>query len=516
MNRISEGWRAGGLLLHLSSLATPYGVGDLGPAAHRVADFLSRAGFHFWQVLPLSPTGPGLGNSPYSAYSAFAGNPVLISPDLLVRDGWLTADEARAAELPAGGPVDFERVTARKDALLNLAFERAETRLETHAGFQEFARQNAFWINDYAFFRAAKSHFGGASWLGWPEDLRRRDEAALRLFGTRLARPILREKFSQYLFFSQLAELRELLRQKGLGLIGDAPIYVNHDSSDVWVQPGLCRLDEAARPEALAGVPPDYFSSDGQLWGNPVFNWAEHARDGFNWWKNRLRHQLEFCDWLRLDHFRAFAAFWSVPAEAKTAASGSWEPGPGAALFAAASAAGPMNIIAEDLGIITPDVTDLRREFGYPGMRVLQFAFGGDFGLSTHAPFRVEPDNAVYTGTHDNNTTRGWFRRETDALKRRQLAEMAGGPVTEENAAWALIRLAWLSPAALALTPAQDLLNLDESARLNLPGTASGNWGWRLASLSPLVDDERLAERLAELAALAGRDNQVHPNMLTY
>jgi 4-alpha-glucanotransferase len=225
---------------------------------------------------------------------------------------------------------------------------------------------------------------------------------------------------------------------------------------------------------------------------------------------------MEHYDWLRLDHFRAFSAFWSVPAGAETAAGGVWWPGPGAGLFTAASEAGPLNIIAEDLGVITPDVTDLRREFGYPGMRVLQFGFGQDFGLSSHAPFRVEPDNAVYTGTHDNNTTRGWFRREADELKRRQLAELAGGPVNEENAAWALIRLAWLSPAALALAPAQDLLNLDENARLNVPGTAFGNWAWRLSSLGPLVDDDRLADRLAELAALSGRDNQVHPNTLTY
>ncbi|MDR2724630.1 MAG: 4-alpha-glucanotransferase [Candidatus Adiutrix sp.] len=516
MSRISEGWRAGGLLLHISSLATPYGVGDLGPAAHRAADFISRAGFHFWQVLPLSPTAPGLGNSPYSAYSAFAGNPLLISPDLLVRDGWLIADEARAAELSADGPVDFERVSARKTALLDLAFERAEARLETNAGFQDFAWRNGTWMNDYAFFMAAKHHFGGAGWLGWPEDLRHRDEGALRLFGTRLARSILREKFSQYIFFSQLAELKELLHQKGLGLIGDAPIYVNHDSSDVWAQPGLYHLGEDGRSTALAGVPPDYFARDGQLWGNPLFNWEEHARDGFNWWKNRLWHELGLYDWLRLDHFRAFAAFWSVPAGAETAAGGAWHPGPGADLFAAASADGPLNIIAEDLGIITPDVTALRQKFGYPGMRVLQFGFGEDFGLSAHAPFRVEPDNAVYTGTHDNNTTRGWFRREADELKRRQLAELAGGPVTEENAAWALIRLAWFSPAALALTPAQDLLNLDDSARLNVPGTAFGNWSWRLSSQGDLFDDDRLADRLADLAALSGRDNQVHPNILTY
>ncbi|MDR3038067.1 MAG: 4-alpha-glucanotransferase, partial [Candidatus Adiutrix sp.] len=387
MGRISEGWRGGGLLLHPSSLPTPYGVGDLGPAAHRLAGFLSRAGFHFWQVLPLAPTGPGLGNSPYSAFSAFAGNTLLISPDLLVRDGWLTADEAGRAEVPGGDRVAFERIIPTKAALLDLAFEKAEARLESHAEFQAFAWNNGAWMNDYAFFLAARNHFGGGSWLDWPEELRRRDEEALRRFGALLARPILREKFAQYLFHSQLDELKALLHEKSLGLIGDAAIYVNHDSSDVWAQPRLYHLDGAGRPTAVAGVPPDYFAKDGQLWGNPLFNWDEHRRDGFNWWKNRLWHELKLYDWVRLAHYRACAAYWSDPAGAEPAAGGAWRPGPGPGLFEAAAERGPLNIIAEDLGVITPDVTALRRSFGYPGMRVLQFGFGSALGYSTHAPY---------------------------------------------------------------------------------------------------------------------------------
>ena len=514
MARITDGWRASALLCHPSSLHSPYGIGDLGPAARDMADFLARSGFHFWQFLPLTPTSPGLGNSPYSSFSAFAGNPLLISPDLLVRDGWLTGDEARAAELPAAPRVDFDLAVRGKARLLSLAFDRAEPGLEHHRAFQDFAWANGTWLNDYAFFMAAKDHFGGGSWLNWPEALARRDETALREYGTALARPILREKFAQFLFFSQLDELKAHLAERNLGLIGDVAIYVNHDSSDVWSQPWLFNLEPDGRPRAVAGVPPDYFAKDGQLWGNPTFNWEVQAHDGFNWWKHRLWHMLKLYDWIRLDHFRAFAAYWEVPAGAPTAAGGKWQPGPGADLFNAASSAGPLKVIAEDLGIITPDVTSLRRRFGYPGMRVLQFAFGPDSACCAHIPFRIEADNVVYTATHDNNTTRGWFRQDTTPLMRRQLSDLCGYEVGEDNAAWALIRLAWYSSGALAVTPLQDVLNLDESARMNIPGIPTGNWGWKLTGPGQL--SEALAGRLADLSAVSGRDNFDHPNTLTY
>ncbi|MDR0882244.1 MAG: 4-alpha-glucanotransferase [Candidatus Adiutrix sp.] len=514
MTLISEGWRAAGLLLHPTSLYTPYGVGDLGPAAHDLIPFLKRAGLHFWQTLPLTPTSPGLGNSPYSAFSAFAGNTLLISPDLMVRDGWLSAGEVRPAEAAPGHQVDFVRVSQNKSGLIDLAFERAENHLSDHRDFQDFAWNNGAWMNDYAFFTAAKNYFGGGCWLSWPEGLTRREDSALREWGLKLARPILREKFAQFLFFGQLAELKGRLHQAGLGLIGDAAIYVNHDSSDVWAQPGLFQLDGQGRPAAVAGVPPDYFAPRGQLWGNPLFDWAANRAQGYDWWKNRLWYMLRLYDWIRLDHFRAFAAYWSVPAGAETSASGSWQPGPGADLFQAASSDRHLPIIAEDLGVITPDVTALRRAFGYPGMRIMQFAFGPEMGLCSHAPFRVEPDNVVYTATHDNNTTRGWFRQESTLLARRQLADLCGFEIREDNAAWALTRLAWLSPGALAILPLADLLNLDETARLNTPGIPSGNWGWRLPGPGLLTD--QLAGRLAELSALAGRDNCEHPNILTY
>ena len=514
MALINDGWRAAGLLMHPTSLPGPYGIGDLGPAAHQLVPFLKKAGLHCWQMLPLSPTSPCLGNSPYSAFSAFAGNPLLISPDLMVRDGWLTENEAFRARLSPGSEVDFEKVIPAKNALIDLAFARAEADLERHAAFQDFAWKSGAWMNDFALFAAAKQHFGGLPWTMWPEDLARREDSALREWGLRLARPILRAKFAQYLFFSQLGELRDRLHEEGLNLVGDAAIYVNHDSSDVWSQPWLFNLDGDGRPLTVAGVPPDYFAKDGQLWGNPIFNWPAHSCNGYDWWKHRLWHLLSLHDWVRVDHFRAFAAYWEVPAGAETAAFGCWRPGPGADLFQAASAGGHLNLIAEDLGIITPDVTELRRRFGYPGMRVLQFAFGSEIGLCAHVPYRIEFDNLVYSATHDNNTSRGWFRDETDALIRRQVSEISGFEVREDNAARALIRLAWLSPGALAMAPMQDFLNLGPSARLNTPGTAEGNWGWKMADFSPLTD--RLAADLAELGALSGRDNFSHPNSQTY
>lgn len=514
MALIHGGWRAAGLLLHPSSLHTPYGIGDLGPAAHEMIGFLKKAGLHYWQVLPMTPTGPGLGNSPYSSYSAFAGQTLLISPELLVRDGWLTAAEARAAEGGSGDRVVFREVIAAKAALIDRAFERARSCLESHQGFQDFLGLNGTWLNDYALFMAAKELFTADSWLQWPAELARREDWALCRYGNELAEPILREKFAQYLFFAQLSELTARMRAEGLGLIGDAAIYVNHDSSDVWAQPWLFCLDCDGRPDLVAGVPPDYFAKDGQLWGNPLFNWEAHRRTGFDWWKHRLWHSLGIYDWVRLDHFRAFSAYWEVPSHAETAVCGCWHPGPGADLFHAATGDKPLRIIAEDLGIITPDVTALRQQFGYPGMRVLQFAFGPEMSLSTHTPYRIEPDNAVYSATHDNNTTRGWFRCEATEMIQKQVSDLSGFEVDESNAAWALIRLAWLSPGALAVAPLQDMLNLDERARMNLPGTAEGNWGWRLPHPGMLT--ETLAGRLAELGALSGRDNLAHPNIMTY
>jgi 4-alpha-glucanotransferase len=477
-----------------------------------MADILKQGGLTFWQVLPVVPTAPGLGNSPYSAYSAFAGYELLISPDLLVEDHWLRPKEAEEFRLPLTAAVDFEKTIKNKTALMDLIFDRECLNLLDREDFQTFCRDNAVWLNDYAFFKAAKEDFGGLAWSDWPNDLKFRDDSALAKHGTRLFKPILRQKLGQFLFFSQLKALKKFFNDQGLALIGDTAFYVNHDSSDVWANPGLFQLDSQGQTAQMAGVPPDYFAKDGQLWGNPVFNWPAHQADSFSWWKYRLHHCLEYFDWTRLDHFRAMAAYWSVPAGEKTAATGHWVPAPGYELFRDISLNGPLNIIAEDLGVITPDVTALRQSFSLPGMRVLQFGLGTDQPLSLHTPFRIEPDNFVYSGTHDNNTTRGWFRVDLTAKDKVILSELAGYVVTESNAAWTLTRLAWLSPGAVAMTTMADLLNLDELSRFNTPGLAQGNWTWRALKFPERV----ILDKLGQLTALAGRDNMAHPNILTY
>ncbi|MDR1576728.1 MAG: 4-alpha-glucanotransferase [Deltaproteobacteria bacterium] len=512
MARFSEGWRAAGLMTHVTTLPNNYGVGDLGPSAHRLIAVLKKAGLTFWQVLPVVPTGPGLGDSPYSAYSAFAGHELMISPELLVRDQLLDPAEAVAFQLPLTSSVDFPLVLSKKTALIDLIFQREEKNLLNQENFNDFCHDHAIWLNDYAFFMAAKKDFGDQPWIQWPEELKRRENWALAQHGERLRTPILRQKFGQFLFYQQLWELKRLFNAEGLALIGDTAFYVNHDSSDVWANQDLFALDERGHPKVMAGVPPDYYSQDGQLWGNPVYDWPRHQATGFSWWKFRLNHCLRYFDWSRLDHFRAMAAYWAAPAGSPTAATGRWEPAPGHELFRELTSQGPLNIIAEDLGVITPDVTNLRQTFQLPGMRILQFGLGPDQPLSLHAPFRIEPDNFVYPGSHDNNTSRGWFRQESSASDRARLAYLAGYPVNEANAAWALIRLAWFSPAAVALTTLADLLNLDENSRFNTPGTATGNWGWRALK----IPDDQILGRLAELTVRAGRDNQAHPNILTY
>ncbi|MDR1083434.1 MAG: 4-alpha-glucanotransferase [Deltaproteobacteria bacterium] len=512
MTRFSEGWRAAGLMTHVTTLPTRYGIGDLGPSAYAMIEVLKKAGLTFWQVLPLVPTAPGLGNSPYSAYSAFAGHELLISPEQLVQDLWLTESEAEGFQMPLNPTVDFEKVSHHKTALIDLIFTREADTILNQEDFQSFCRQNAVWLNDFAFFMAAKDDFGGAPWSGWPPELRHREDSALAFHGTRLFRPILRRKFGQYLFFKQLKELKAAFNKEGLALIGDTAFYVNHDSSDVWANQWLFSLDQDGAAAQMAGVPPDYFAKDGQLWGNPVYNWPSHSASDFSWWKYRLNHCLEHFDWTRLDHFRAMSACWSVPAGQKTAAGGFWVRSPGDQLFRELNKNGPLNIIAEDLGIITPDVTCLRQTYRLPGMRVLQFGVGDDQPLSLHTPFRIEPDNFVYSGTHDNNTTRGWFREELLPADRLRLSDLVGYKVSETNAAQALTRLAWLSPGAVAMTTMADLLNLDEKSRFNTPGLATGNWSWRMTRFP----EDSALDNLGRLTALAGRDNMAHPNILTY
>ncbi|MDR1081328.1 MAG: 4-alpha-glucanotransferase [Deltaproteobacteria bacterium] len=514
MSRFGDGWRTAGILAPLSALPTPYGAGDLGPEAEKFAKFVRRAGGSLWQILPLNPTAPSLGNSPYSAFSASAVWELYASPETLFEDGLLDRSDLRGLEIPPGGRVDYPRAASAKREALDRAFRKSERGLLDSPGFGGFMDMNRSWLDDYALFMAAKERFGGTPWTGWPRGLKDREDGALKAWGTDLSREILRVKFGQWRLFDQLMRLKARLADIGVGLIGDAAFYVNHDSSDVWAGRRLFRLDPEGGTALMAGVPPDYYSEDGQLWGNPVYDWPRHRDDGYAWWTHRILHNLGLFDWVRLDHFRAFAACWTVPADGRTARSGGWSPGPGLDLLGRVDPGRSLNVIAEDLGFITPDVTELRRARDFPGMRVMQFGAGDPGGLSSHCPFRIEPDNVCYSSTHDSNTSRGWYRTELDPAGRRALELLCGRDLDEELAARAMIGLTWTSPAAIAMTTVQDLLNLDEGHRMNLPGSPSGNWEWRLESFAAL--DDRVAGGLSELGAVSGRDGWSHPNTLSY
>ncbi len=496
--------RTSGVLLHVTSLPGAYGVGDLGSAARAFADFLARAGQRWWQILPLNPTSSFLGSSPYSSYSLFAGNPLLVSPERLAGDGWLRLADVGQGAPGHEGPVDFPAAERYKTALLERAFEAAAPRLDRHQGFADFVTAHGpAWLDDFAAFCVLKQRFGGRSWDAWPEDCRHRDPAALDALRRDEARALTAVMFTQYLFFSQWAELRAYCAERGVGVVGDLPFYPTFDSADVWAHPECFQLDEAGRAAVVAGVPPDYFSKTGQRWGNPVYDWPTHAEDGYAWWLARLAHNLAWADVVRLDHFRAFAAYWVVPPHEDTAENGWWVEGPGRAFFEAVRARLPeLPFIAEDLGDITPDVVELRKAFGLPGMRVLQFGLGADAGASVNALHNHSRDSVAYTGTHDNNTSLGWFLDDLGQYGRDQLADYLGFMPTAEALPWTMIRLALMSPARTAVVPAQDLLGLDSRARMNTPAVPSGNWAWRM---SPRDLSPRLADRLRRLCALYGR-----------
>jgi 4-alpha-glucanotransferase len=483
--------RSSGILLHPTSLPGPYGIGDLGPAAHAWVEWLAGCGCKLWQVLPLGPT--GYGDSPYQCFSAFAGNPYLISPDGLLEMGLLKSEDL--ADMPAWEErrVDFGRFYLWKPALLEKAFRHfAGDPGPYQAEFAAFCSENAAWLEDYSLFMALKETHGGGAWGSWPKPIRQRQPAALQEARQTMAEKIQRSSFFQFLFFRQWKALHEHARGKGLQIIGDIPIFVAYDSSDVWAHPDLFYLDENGSPTVVAGVPPDYFSPTGQLWGNPLYRWDVHKATGYAWWLERIRATLKLVDILRIDHFRGFAAYWEVPFGNATAELGRWVPGPGADLFnAIQTGLGSLPIIAEDLGVITPDVVALRDQFGLPGMKILQFAFTGpDNPFLPHS----YPENcAVYPGTHDNDTARGWYETGKEVEKdfaRRYLA------VDGRDFAWDLIRHAWSSVAVFAVATLQDLLNLGNEARMNYPSRLGGNWEWRVTMEALSVE---LQGRIKEL-----------------
>jgi len=487
--------RASGILLHPTSLPGPFGIGDLGPEAYKFVDFLVAARQSLWQVLPLGPT--GYGDSPYACYSAFAGNTLLISPEKLVDEGLLDSAPSLATKKQK---IDFGEVHQSKEQLLRKAYERYTNTTDTalRAAFETFAQQQASWLEDYARFRALKDANGGVAWNEWDherEELREEVEAHM---------------FYQFLFFRQWTALKSYCNDHGIKVVGDLPIFVAHDSADVWTNPEQFKLDKNGKPLVVAGVPPDYFSTTGQLWGNPLYNWERMQADGFKWWIERVRATLAMVDIARVDHFRGFAACWEIPGGDKTAERGQWVEAPGRELFTAIrNTLGELPIIAEDLGVITPDVVALREEFRFPGMRILQFGFGGD-SKNIDLPHNYVPNVVAYTGTHDNDTTVGWFNsvagegstRTAEQIERERAFCLNYLNTKGEEIHWDFIRAVLASVADTAIVPLQDLLGLGTEARMNLPNSTEGNWAWRYDS-GQLSDE--IAARLRKLTELYGR-----------
>ncbi len=489
--------RSSGILLHPTSLPGPFGIGDLGPQAYKWIDFLSDSGFSWWQFLPIGPT--GFGHSPYQSFSSFAGNPMLISPQLLLEEGLLKDNEIEDVPLFSEERVKFSIVKAFKDGLLPKAVERLRNLREHKIAFDEFKNEESDWLKDYAIFMALKSKFGESAWTDWPTEYKDRHPDAIENAQIEMANEIEIQAGMQYIFSLQWKALRKYAREKNIGFVGDIPIYVAHDSVDVWLQRKLFQLDEDGKLTSLSGVPPDYFAETGQLWGNPLYEWPIHEEDNYQWWQSRLGHSLAVFDVLRLDHFRGFAGYWSVPAGELTAENGSWVPGPGNKFFHAMEKSLPnLAIIAEDLGEITPDVIELREEFDFPSMKILQFAF---FDGLEHEflPHNYPQNSVVYTGTHDHDTSLAWFQSAKPQERAFVMDYLKSG---EDDVIHKMIKAALKSKAQLAIFPMQDILNLDSSARMNVPGTIEGNWRWRMMAEAA---DEKLSKYLRGINKQAQR-----------
>jgi 4-alpha-glucanotransferase len=507
-NLVNPVKRRSGILLHPTSFPGPFGIGDLGPEAYKFVDFLVAAGQSLWQVLPLGPT--GYGDSPYACYSAFAGNTLLISPEQLLKEGLLDSIPPLATN---ADKIDFGEAHKLKDQILRGAYERYTKTTDTalRTAFETFAQRHAHWLEDYALFRALKDAHRGVAWNEWEQSLVRRTPAALERARDQLREEVEAQMFYQFLFFRQWFALKSYCNERGVSIVGDLPIFVAHDSADVWTNPEQFKLDKNGKPLVVAGVPPDYFSSTGQLWGNPLYDWQRMLDDRFKWWIERVRATLTVVDVARVDHFRGFAACWEIPGGDKTAERGQWVEAPGRELFTAIrKTLGELPIIAEDLGVITPDVVALREEFGFPGMRILQFGFGSD-SKNIDLPHNYVPNVVAYTGTHDNDTTVGWFHsvagegstRTAQQIERERKFCMDYLNTSGEEIHWDFIRGVLASVANTAIVPLQDLLGLGTEARMNLPNSTEGNWAWRY---KPGVLTDKIGARLKELTQLYGRN----------
>jgi len=495
--------RSSGILLHITSLPGEYGIGDLGPEAYKWVDALVDTGCKLWQLLPLGPT--GYGDSPYQCFSAFAGNPYIISPHLLAQEGLLDASVIAEHPVFTADKVDYGKVISWKLKILDLAYKKFKT--SSSPGHSEaletFREQNAHWLDNYALFMAIKDANHGKSWRNWPRAFKMREEGALREFRNQNATSIQRHIFRQFLFYRQWSKLKKYANDKHLKIIGDLPIFVAEDSADAWANPELFYFDEHLEPTVVSGVPPDYYSSTGQLWGNPLYRWDYHKKTGYKWWISRVQATLNQVDVVRIDHFRGFVDYWEIPAGMPTAEVGEWKQGPGEDFFAALrDALGDLPIIAEDLGQLNPKVFELRDKLGLPGMKILQFAFGNDPG-DDFFPHNYPNNCVAYTGTHDNDTALGWYLAASEREREYCIKYLAGN---KEHISWDMIRGIWSSVAVFAISPMQDFLGLDNSARMNYPGNPSGNWDWRMSSNA---FSDHLISKIKEYNYLYNRQNSV-------
>lgn len=474
--------RSAGILLHISSLPSPFGIGDLGPEAEKFADFLSQSGQRYWQVLPLNPTGEDQAYSPYSAVSAMAGNPLLISPEKMASDEWITPQEIKKFHVINHGRVNFKEASLIREVIFERAFRVFLNNPSSHGPFREFCRREAWWLDDYATYAVLKEIHDNKPWYEWPKQYKLRQSKSLADVNRFHLERINKVKWLQYIFDKQWKELKAYCNSQNVLIFGDLPFYVSYDSADVWAHPEIFKLNATRGLKSVAGVPPDYFNSKGQLWGMPVFRWDVLKRKNYSWWVDRVKRNLDLFDLVRLDHFRAFVSYWEVPADAETAEKGKWLKGPGGDIFRVLrEKLGRLPFVAEDLGDVDASVFALRDELGLPGMKVLQFAFGENMTTSDHIPHNYTPNFVVYTGTHDNNTTVGWWLKDTRQDVRANLKQYVDEPGISQNTIHLVLgKMAYASVAKTVIIPIQDVLGLDESARMNTPASIKSNWIWRL------------------------------------
>jgi 4-alpha-glucanotransferase len=493
--------RGAGVLMHITSLDSNFGTGDFGPEARKFIAFLKESSQRYWQILPITAVQEADGFSPYSSISAFAGNTLLISPETLLDEGLISLQDLKQGRLRNTGKAEFVKANNCKRVILDKAFKAF--RSTPQHSFEDFVHREGYWLDDFVAYMVLKNKFGGRPWYEWPDEFKLRNAEAIEKELASKTEAVLKAKWHQFLFFRQWMELKAFANQQNIQIVGDVPFYVNYDSVDVWSNPHLFKLRQNGEPEGVAGVPPDYFNADGQLWGMPVYRWDVMESDGFEWWKKRLRKNIQLFDIVRLDHFRAFADYWEVPGGEKTAKHGEWKPGPGANFFnAMKNDLGQLPFIAEDLGDITPTVLQLRDAFNFPGMKVLQFAFGDNMPMSEHIPHNYSDNFFAYTGTHDNNTSRGWYTRDLNHGQRLQLEKYYGRAVGSRNVARALMELVYASVARTAIVPMQDILGLAAESRMNTPASTQNNWLWRI---QPHQLKNEYVRRLHEMAAFYGR-----------